>query len=88
MKESQSATEIVRAGLKRRYQAEKRFRFFGIVAIVISLLFLVILFADILGKGLPAFRQPHIRLSVFFDPAELSLETLDDANYHGIIEKS
>ncbi len=80
--------EIVQAGLKRRYRAEKRFRLFGIIAIVISLLFLVILFADILGKGLPAFRQTHIRLSVFFDPAELSLETLDRADYHGIVKKS
>ncbi|MCD6430122.1 MAG: phosphate ABC transporter permease PstA [Deltaproteobacteria bacterium] len=88
LEDSQTATEIVRAGLKRRYRAEKRFRIFGIAAIVISLLFLVILFADILGKGLPAFRQTHIRLSVFFDPDELSPGTLDSADFHGIVKKS
>ena len=64
-KENRSVAELVQAGLKRRYRAEKRFRICGIAAIVISLLFLVILFADILGKGLPAFRQTHIQLSVF-----------------------
>ena len=87
-KENRSVAELVQAGLKRRYRAEKRFRICGIAAIVISLLFLVILFADILGKGLPAFRQTHIQLSVFFDPAELSPATLDRADYHGIVKKS
>ncbi|MEA1921032.1 MAG: phosphate ABC transporter permease PstA [Pseudomonadota bacterium] len=87
-RENRSASELVQAGLRRRYRAEKRFRICGIAAIVISLLFLVILFADILGKGLPAFSQTHIRLNVFFDPAELSPETLDRADYHGIVKKS
>ena len=87
-KENRPVSELVRAGLKRRYRAEKRFRYCGIAAIVISLLFLVILFADILDKGLPAFRQTHIRLNVFFDPAELSPGRLEGADYHGIVKKS
>ncbi len=60
---------IVRAGLIKRYRAERRFQRLGIAAIVLSLSFLVILFSDILVKGLPAFRQAGIALDISFSLA-------------------
>ncbi len=85
---SLSTAEIVQAGLKKRYRAERRFRLFGILAIAISLMFLAILFADIFWKGLPAFRQTHIKLNVFFDPSLLPQDNPAAADYHGLVKKS
>lgn len=53
--------------LKKRQAAEKRFRFFGLTAITIGLMFLVILFATIIGKGWPAFLQTSIKLNVVLE---------------------
>ncbi len=61
-------TAIVRAGLQRRYAAEKRFKWYGLTAISIALLAVVLLFADILIKGLPTFWQTDIRLEIDFAP--------------------
>ncbi|MBN2809352.1 MAG: phosphate ABC transporter permease PstA [Deltaproteobacteria bacterium] len=85
---SLSTAEIVQVGLKKRYRAEKRFRFFGLLAIIISLMFLVVLFADIFWKGLPAFLQTNIKLSVFFDPVLLPQDNPAAADYNGLLKQS
>ena len=89
--ESFSQTEIynkVSAGLAKRYRAEKRFRRLGIVAIAISFAFLVILFTDILVKGIPAFHQTYIQLPVTFDAALLPERDLERADYQGLVKAS
>jgi len=43
--------------LKKRYNAEKRFRFFGISSIIIALSFLCILLINIFTNGLSAFSR-------------------------------
>ncbi len=85
---SYSVTDKVRSGLARRYRAEKRFRWFGVCAIVLSLLFLVILFGDILSKGMPAFTQTRIKLTIFFDPGLLPVDKLESANYNALVKSS
>ena len=85
---SQSTAGIVQAGLNKRYRSERRFRLLGITAIAVSLLFLVILFADILWKGFPAFRQTNIKLNVFFDPALLPQDDPAAADYYGLVKKN
>lgn len=82
------AIEIVNAGLARRYRKERRFRFYGISAILASLLFLSFLFGSIISKGYSAFQQTFIQLDIFFDPAILSQESLSTANYPGIVKQS
>ncbi|MCB1737238.1 MAG: DUF3333 domain-containing protein, partial [Gammaproteobacteria bacterium] len=57
----------VRAGLARRYAAERRFRMYGVVAILLSLLFLGLLFTSIIGNGYTAFQQTYVNLDVTFD---------------------
>lgn len=59
----------VQSSLKKRYAAEARFKALGLGAIVMGMLFVSVLFVDIVGKGYSAFLQTHIQLEVFFDPA-------------------
>jgi len=82
------AIDIVNAGLSRRYRKERRFRLYGISAILASLLFLSFLFGTIISKGYSAFQQTFVRLDIFFDPAILSQESLTTANYPGIVKQS
>ncbi|WP_298935469.1 phosphate ABC transporter permease PstA [uncultured Ruegeria sp.] len=42
---------------RKRAQAEKRFRAYGIIAIATGLFFLVVLFTSILSEGIPAFKR-------------------------------
>jgi phosphate transport system permease protein len=79
--------ERIAALAKKRHAAEKRFQLYGLAAIGVSLTFLVVLFASIIGKGYSAFVQYHIQLEVFLDPAVIDpsgarkAEELWNANY-------
>lgn len=61
--------EIIRARIKRRYAAERRFRAYGIAAILFGLAFLVALFSTILLRGYTAFQQSTFTLDVVLDQA-------------------
>ncbi|MGV6857930.1 MAG: phosphate ABC transporter permease PstA [bacterium] len=67
------STEIIRAGLKKRYARERRFRFFGLLAIGISFSVLIFLVSTIVQKGLPAFQQTWVKLDVTLDPELIGL---------------
>jgi phosphate transport system permease protein len=77
---------IVKKGLAKRYRAERRFRRMGLAAIIVSLVFLSLLFASIISKGYSAIFQTHIQLEVFFDPDRLSKEELTRADYPGLVK--
>ena len=57
------------AGLAARHRAEKRFRWYGIIAITISLGFLAVMVVSIGSRGIGAFSQTRIALSIHFDEA-------------------
>ena len=59
-------------GLKRRHRAEAIFRFFGVAAITIGLVFLVILLWSVVSKGYTAFVQTSITV-----PVEFTAEIID-----------
>ncbi|MTE00664.1 phosphate ABC transporter permease PstA [Paracoccus sp. YIM 132242] len=59
------------ARTKARNAAEKRFRWYGIIAIAISMIALVVLLATILTAGAGAFRQTYLNIPVTLDPAVL-----------------
>ncbi|EGV19498.1 MULTISPECIES: phosphate ABC transporter permease PstA [Thiocapsa] len=90
----QRTIDIVNASLKRRYAKERRFRLLGLGAVVLGLLFVALLFADIVGKGYTAFQQTYIQLPVTFDASvidpegALDPETLRRANYAALIRKA
>ncbi len=86
--ESRRTIDIVNRSLKRRYRAEKRFRFYGLAAIVMSLMFLALLFVSIVAKGYSAFWQTSIRLPIFFDPAVLQQDALVNADYAALVREA
>ena len=57
--------------MRARYRAERRFRFYGIAAIAVTAIFLVIVLTDIFIKGLPAFTQHELSIQVKVDAAEI-----------------
>lgn len=84
----------VEASLKGRYRTERRFRTYGILSIIVGVVFLGFLFWTILGNGVGAFLQTHIRLDITFEEAILDpdgsrdVETLKSANYAKLIQNS
>jgi phosphate transport system permease protein len=87
-------TAKVKASIKKRYARERRFRLYGLIAIVSSLSFLAILIFTITKNGLPAFQQTFIQLDVTLDSKTLGLGEEPDeaqllkANYNGAIKKA
>lgn len=71
---SSRASLAIQASLKKRYARERRFQWYGRVAVLIGFTFLFVLLFDIISKGTPAFTQQYIRVTVNLDPAELGLE--------------
>src|SRR5690606_40211186 len=61
-------TRLVRASLRRRHLNERIFRSLGLLAICIALGFVALLFVDVFRKGVPAFTQTNLHVSVTFDP--------------------
>ena len=80
--------DVVHQGLAKRYRAERRFKLYGLGAIVISLLCLAILFISIVGNGYKAFQQSYLKLEVYFDPALLDQENLSTADYSGLVKST
>jgi phosphate transport system permease protein len=94
-----SDTSTVRAQrvakqLRRRHWAETRFRLYGLTAVLLSVGFMVFLFANIIGKGYLAFSQTYIRVDINYaeeliDPNGTRLaQDLADGNYQGVIKAS
>ncbi|WP_439142203.1 phosphate ABC transporter permease PstA [Pseudooctadecabacter sp.] len=83
-----SSLLTVDARTKKRNAAEKRFKAYGIVAIAIGLLFLVVLLTSILRSGLPAFTNTVVALQATvtqedYDAAEGQL--LKTAAYEALL---
>jgi phosphate transport system permease protein len=70
----QRTPEAVATHIRARYRAERRFKAYGLGALLISALFVVVLLGDILIKGVPAFWQNSVALDVTFNA-----ETIDPA---------
>jgi phosphate transport system permease protein len=72
---------------KKRYAAERRFKLYGILSILLALGALCLLIGSMTAKGWSAFLQTHIVLEVELPREELSpggridMETLRQANY-------
>jgi phosphate transport system permease protein len=58
------ASKEAEARVRRRYRAEWRFRAYGLIALTVTTVFLLVLVADILKRGLPAFWSYSVVLDV------------------------
>ena len=54
----------VQARVRARYRAETRFRAYGLAALVITTVFVAVLIADVMTRGVPAFWQHSLALDV------------------------
>lgn len=83
--------EVVAASLKGRYAAERRFRLYGLVAIVFAIFCLGVLLFTIVRTALPAFTQTMITLDVTLYPQEIDPEgtrdpqVLSSADYQKLV---
>ncbi|AJD53673.1 MULTISPECIES: phosphate ABC transporter permease PstA [Thalassospira] len=77
--------------IKKRYAAERRFKIYGLSAIAIALMALVVLGYSIISKGYSAFFQTYVQMEIFFDPAKIDPDGTGDpaiigrANFDGLI---
>lgn len=80
--------------LKQRHAAERRFRLYGIVAIVAAMAILLTLFVTIFGSAYTAFVQTHVKLDVYFDPEYIdpqgtkSPSVIRGGDFGGIVKKT
>ena len=70
----------IKKSLKRRSRAEKRFRWYGRIAILLGLTAVLLLFVDIVGKGHGAFKATYIQLDIHYDSEKLGVSSLADPN--------
>ncbi|MFE0016668.1 phosphate ABC transporter permease PstA [Mesorhizobium sp. NPDC059054] len=83
-------------GLKRRYAAERRFRLYGVLAILVGLAFLVVMLLSILTKGYTSFWQTTVSLPINFEEKVIDPDNkratdpsvLVTANYPALAQKA
>ncbi|MCA3573591.1 MAG: phosphate ABC transporter permease PstA [Aestuariivirga sp.] len=71
--------------IKRRYAAERRFRFYGLAALALTTAFLAVLLTDIVSRSLPAFTQYSAVLEVPVDPEKVDAANPAAGDYEGIV---
>ncbi len=76
------------ARLKKRYASEKRFRLYGVTALVLTTLFLGYLLLDIVRKGWPAFFEHQATIQVTLDPAKLDVTDLSKSDFSALVKES
>ncbi len=80
--------ERVEQNLARRRRKEQRFQRLSFSAVVLSIGFLVLLFASIILNGWSAFLRTDILLDVHFDSQVLDVNSLVNANYGKLVKQA
>jgi len=87
-------SEEATARVKSRYKAEARFRLMGAMAVGVAAFFVLFLMGDIIRKGLPAFTEHVITLTIPLDAAVIDpqgtrdVATLRAADYTAITREA
>jgi phosphate transport system permease protein len=82
--------DLSEARLRKRYAAERRFRLYGIVAVLLAIGMLAVLLGSIVANGYTAFWQTHLKLPVQLNQetiapdGDTSMEALRDVNFRGL----
>jgi phosphate transport system permease protein len=79
------AAQAYQARLKKRYRAERRFRAYGLAAIMTAGMILLFLLNAIIFASLPAFSHHHMRLDVEISTDYVSAQTPQEGNYLGLV---
>ncbi|MFN3641588.1 MAG: phosphate ABC transporter permease PstA [Gemmobacter sp.] len=79
------ASDEINARVRRRKSSELRLKVIGLVAIGFAFAMLATLVTSLVWTGSHAFRQTHIEIDVFYDPALLNPDNFQRGNYRGIL---
>ena len=79
------SVDRLRAGLKRRHARENRFRTYGLLAIAISLGFLLLLLGRIIEQGHTAFYAHTVTVPVYMDPARIDRSYPAGTNFEQLV---
>jgi len=77
--------ERLRAGLKRRYAREGRFRLYGLLAIGLAVGFLLLLLGRIIEQGHTAFYAHTVTVPVYMDPARVDRAYPQGTNFELLV---
>jgi phosphate transport system permease protein len=89
---AQRTRRLVEASLRRRYRAERRFRLYGILAVIFGLGFVAFLFSSIISSGWTVWQQSYIQLEIHYDPEIIDPEgnrdpkAIDSADYSALVK--
>jgi len=72
-------SQKIQKSLKKRYRSEKIFKFSGMLAVVIAVVFLVVLFSAVIYRGLPAFVSHKIALQIDLSKQNSYRQVIKDA---------
>lgn len=77
------STDRRRALHSRRYSAEARFKYLGLSAVLVSIVFLVFLLYTIVGGGIPAFTYNYVNMQI--DLTNVEQENPEQGDYDGAV---
>ncbi|WGM46937.1 hypothetical protein KOAAANKH_01811 [Brevundimonas sp. NIBR10] len=75
----------LKAGLKKRYAREGRFKLYGVLAVCIAIGFLLLLLGRIVTQGYTAFYAHEITLPVYMDPARIDRAYPQGTNFELLV---
>ena len=83
-------SQITKKSIRKRYLAEKRFKWLGIGAVALALTFLTTIFVIIFSNGYSVFWQTQIKLDIDLSefPTSLSSEVLRQTNFEKMIKQA
>lgn len=82
---SEMRAERLRAGLKRRYAREGRFKLYGLLAIGVAVGFLLLLLGRIIEQGHTAFYAHTVTVPVYMDPARIDRAYPQGTNFELLV---
>lgn len=74
--------------LAKRYAAERRFKLYGAVALLLTSAFLIYLLVDIVRKGWPAFVEHRATIAVTLDETQIDKANPATADYSAIVKEA
>lgn len=80
--------EIVAAANTKRHKSEARFRLYGILAIGMSLTFLVLIAGSIAYRGTSAFNQHFIQIEMNLPSGKIDAENLENARFGKMLKNA
>lgn len=85
MNKNSTTPDLSQKRISRRYAAERRFKRFGFLAIILALLILLVLVGTLFVRGISALRQTHIAVPMDFNAKLVDAENIKDGNFRKIL---